>query len=85
MMALSSLMMTLAILLSFLYVALAVVAFGRVKPEKKATQWDRLLALTLWWPFYDDMYDASARKLCLYGKILFLVIVATYIFSAIWK
>lgn len=78
-------MLTLAVLLSFAYVALAFVAFGRVKPEKKADQWDRLLALTLWWPFYDDMYEASARKLCLYGKMLFLIIVAAYALSAVWS
>lgn len=84
-MALSSLMFTVAVLLSFVYVALAFVAFGHVKPEKKAGQWDRLLALTLWWPFYDNMYEASARKLCLYGKLLFLTIVAAYVLSAVWK
>jgi len=80
-MTLSSLSLTLAILLSLLYTALAFVAFSRVKQEKKVSQWNRLLSLTLWWPFYDDLYDESARKVRLYGKLLFPIIVVAYILA----
>lgn len=80
-----SLALVLAVLLSVLYTALAFIAFGRVKQEKKASLSDRFLALTLWWPFYDDLYDESARKLCLYGKFLFPVTAAAYVVWAVLR
>lgn len=61
-MSASSFVLTIAIVLSLVYMGLAVAAFSHLKPEKKKEQRDWLLALTLWWPFYSDMYDGSTRE-----------------------
>lgn len=39
---------------------------------------DGVSALTLWWPFYGDMYDDSTQRLCRWGKILMPIAAATY-------
>lgn len=81
-MRLSSLSLTIAIVLSLLYVTLALVAFTHVSKTKTSSLAPKLLALTFWWPFY-DMYDESGRKLCLYGKIILPLTIAAYVLWAV--
>jgi len=77
-MSITSLILTIAIVLSFVYTLLALVAFRYVKPELKEKQHVHLLALTLWWPFY-DIYDSSGQALCKYGKVLCLLDIVAYV------
>lgn len=79
-MSLSALALTLAILLSLLYVGLAFVAFTQVDKEKTTPLTPRLLAVTFWWPFY-DIYDESVGRLRLYGKIILPIAIVAY---AVW-
>ena len=79
-MSLSSLALSVAILLSFLYVGLAFIALTRVDKEKTTPLTPKLLAVTFWWPFY-DIYDESGRRLRLYGKIILPIAIAAY---AVW-
>lgn len=77
-MRLSALALTIAILLSFLYAGLAFAAFTHVNKEKTTPLTPRWLAMTFWWPFY-DIYDDSAQRLRLYGKIVLPIAIAAYV------
>lgn len=79
-MSLSALALSVAILLSFLYVRLAFTAITRVDKEKTTPLTPRLLAVTFWWPFY-DIYDESAGGLRLYGKVILPIAIGAY---AVW-
>jgi hypothetical protein len=68
----------LAMLLSVVYVILAIVAFANVDKSKTVPLFPRLLALTFWWPYY-DIYDASVRKICIVGKIILPVAIIAYV------
>jgi len=82
-MNISTFSLTLALILNVIYVILAIAAFAHVIEEKKVKQSDRMLALTFWWPFYDDMYDESGQKLCKFGKILLPITATFYIVWAV--
>jgi len=72
-----------AIVLSIGYVAMAFAASSHVKPEKRDSRGvNRLIALTLWWPFYTDLYDEAGLRLCPYGRLLLFVAVAAYVAHA---
>jgi len=73
-----------ALLLNFLYFGIALFAFYHVRPEKKDKRGvNRLFALTLWWPFYADLYDDSAARATGYGKLLLIVIAGLYVLYAV--
>ena len=74
-----------AVLLSVAYVLLAMAALFHVDENKKAILRGRLPVFFFWWPFYSDIYTGSARKLCIYGRVLFPLIVAAYILWAVLK
>ena len=67
-----------AVALSIVYVLLAIANRRRMKPDVRASQASRLLAVTLWWPFYREMYDGSksSRTLRTVGFVLLPVIAA---------
>lgn len=74
----SSIALTVAIVLSLLYTILAVIAFTHVNKEKTNPLTPGLLALTFWWPFY-DIYDESAQRLRLYGKMILPIAIVAYV------
>ena len=83
-MNLSSVVLTLALLLSVLYVAMAFYASSHVKPEKRDRRGvNRLFALTLWWPFYTDLYDDAGLWLAPYGKLVLFATAGLYITHAV--
>lgn len=84
-MNLATTLLVVAILLALLYWALGIFAFSYLKPEKKERRSYLLLIMDPWWPFYDDMYVASSRKLLIFGRILFILIVAIWIAWGISK
>jgi hypothetical protein len=79
-MKITSILLVTALLLSFVYIVMTFVAWAHVKPEKRDKRGvNRVFALTLWWPFYEDLYDDAALRLCRYGKLLIPVITVLYI------
>jgi hypothetical protein len=83
-MSLTSAVLALAILMSIGYVAMAFAASSHVRPEKRDSRGvNRLFALTLWWPFYTDLYDETGLRLCLYGRLLLFMAVVAYVAHAI--
>ena len=78
-MTLSNLVLAIAILLNLLYVGMAFAAFGHVKNEKRDVRGvNRLLTLTVWWPFYDDLYDEGFARTSLMGKLLLPLVLGSY-------
>jgi hypothetical protein len=78
-MAWTEITFVLALLLSLIYGALGCVAFAHIKPEHKHKLSGQLLRLDPWWPYYNDMYLAGAKRSCLYGMVLFPVIIGAWI------
>jgi hypothetical protein len=70
-----------AIGLNVLYLVLCFATLRHVVSEKRAKQSQWLLAFTLWWPFYGDLYDGSeqSRKLRVLGCIVLLATASAYI------
>ena len=53
-----------------------------MKSEERARRVSfTLLAMDVWWPYHDSVFASSARRLLLCGKVLFPVIVVTYVVS----
>lgn len=77
-MTLSSLALATAISLNVIYLVLALVASSHVKKEKTSPMMPALLAVTLWWPFY-DIYDESIRRIRPWGIVLFVVTAGAYV------
>ena len=73
----SGAMLTIAIALNIAYVILAFAAYTHMTPENKASQTERVLALMLWWPFY-DVYDDTGRRFSSWGKVVLPVCVGAY-------
>jgi hypothetical protein len=82
----SELVLPLAIMLGLVYVALALATLPHLRPEKRKEQREWLLGLTLWWPFYADLYDGSVRerRLRLWGKLLLVVDTIAYVVHFAW-
>ena len=70
--------LVIAVLLSFGYVGLATVAFRHLLPQHRSDEMQRLLALTLWWPFY-DIYDAGAKRVRRVGMVILVLGVVAYL------
>jgi hypothetical protein len=75
----SSLALTTAVLLGVLYIFLALAVLSHIEQDKKSLLANRWPVFLFWWPFYGDIYSGSAKKLRLYGRVLFAAIFATYI------
>jgi hypothetical protein len=75
----SSVLLGIAIILSIVYGALAVAAFGHMKPEHRSSDVDRLLAFTPWWAFYDDLYRPSAKRYRVAAIVILVLCVAAYV------
>lgn len=79
-----AIVLTAALVLNFFYVGMAFFAFNHVKEERRDQHGARrLLALTLWWPFYTDLYDDPAVRASRYGKVLLFVTAALYVIYAV--
>ncbi len=76
-MTISTIALGLAVILSVVYTLLAMTAYSHVVTEKRV-KLSGLLALTLWWPFY-DIYDSKAQRLRFYGKALLPITAAAYV------
>jgi hypothetical protein len=73
-------LLALAALLSVVYFGMGFIAYHHVKPEERGQRdSNRLLALTLWWPFYGRIYDESVRRLRVWGMILLPIAAAAYL------
>ena len=77
-----SIVLGLAIALSLVYFALALIARSRIRQETKKDETDRLLTMTMWWPFYDDLYEPSAKPLRIAGAAVLFCCVALYVYLA---
>lgn len=77
----SSIAMAAGIVLAVIYIALAFSVVTHVDREKKPLLSSRWPVFFFWWPFYSDIYDESARKLRLYGQVLFTLMVMAYVVS----
>ena len=73
----SGAMLAVAIALNIAYLILAFAAYPHMTAESKASQTNRVLALMLWWPFY-DVYDENGRRFSFWGKVLLPVCVGAY-------
>ena len=76
-------MMTLTFLISALamnvaYIVLAFIALRHLTTPRKGDPVERLLAVTLWWPFYGG-YDSVGEKLATFGRILLPLCVGAYV------
>lgn len=78
-MSLPSLTLAVSLLLSVLYLILAIKALSHVNQEERARGSHWMLIMDPWWPFHDKMYEASGKKILLYGRLLFPVVVVSYI------
>lgn len=77
-MNLGNLTLVAAVVLSLVYLGLAVLAYQHMKPESRVSEASRLLAFTLWWPFYDT-YEKLAKPFRLLGVAVLLACVAAYV------
>lgn len=77
-MNLANLTLVAAIVLNLVYLGLAIAAYQHMKPDSRASEASRLLAFTLWWPFY-DAYEKSAKPFRLLGVAVLLGCVAAYV------
>jgi hypothetical protein len=71
-------MLAIALVLNVIYLVLMVAALRHVLPERKARQSQWLLAFTLWWPIYGDLYDKSIRSRRL-RAVVFLTLMVTVV------
>jgi hypothetical protein len=74
----ASIALVCGLILSFIYLGLAIIARGHMKHEHRANEANRLLGLTLWWPFY-DFYGERAKGLRAAGIIVLALGVAAYV------
>ena len=81
----SSLAFSLAVLLGVLHVICGLFAMSGVANEKKSLLKSRLPVFFFWWPFYKDMYDEKAMRLCSVGQIILPLIAVAYALSSILK
>jgi hypothetical protein len=72
----TSLAFLIATLLGVIYVILAIIAYSHRTEEEKFNQ---LLWTDMWWPFYDDKYHPEAKRVVLYGKLLFPIIILAWV------
>lgn len=80
-MTLAETLFALASLLAVVYVAIAIGAQSRLRPEQDDSQGvNRLIAFT-WWPFYGQLFDERFQRVCAYGKVLFAGICLLYVAS----
>ncbi len=77
-MNLGNLALVAAVALSLVYLGLAIVAYQHMKQESRASEASRLLAFTLWWPFY-NAYEKSAQPFRILGVAVLLGCVAAYV------
>ena len=77
-------MLTIALTLNIFYLGLAMVAYQHLRPENRASESTRLLALTLWWPFY-DVYKKSAKPYRILGAFILIACIGAYTSWAIIK
>ena len=71
--------LALAVLLSLAYGVLALFASSHIQKEETSPMAPALSAHTVLWAFY-DIYDDEGSKLAKYGQVLFLFIVAAYVY-----
>jgi hypothetical protein len=81
MIMLKSIVLGLAIAFSLAYFVLALVARSRIR-ESIVSDADRLLTITMLWPFYDDLYEDSARPLRIAGMLVLVCCAALYAYWA---
>lgn len=74
----SAVALSAALVMGLVYLALAIAAFRHLTPEARGKERQRLLALTLWWPFY-DLYDARAKNIRRAGTVTLLLCAACWI------
>lgn len=77
--SISSIAIWAASLLGVLYVALGLAALSHIGEENKPLLSNRWPVFFFWWPFYGDLYRDSGSKLRLYGKLIFLMMVVSYV------
>lgn len=70
-----SMLLVLALGVNAVYAGLGIAAFSRAKGDS-GMGLSRLLALTLWWPFYDIYDDGSSLRKA--GLIIFFVMLLLY-------
>jgi uncharacterized membrane protein len=70
-----------AIGLNVLYLVLCLAILLHAVAERRAQQSHGLLAFTLWWPFYGDLYDGSKqlKRLRMLGCIVLLAAASAYV------
>jgi len=76
-------MLGVAIALSVLYGGLCLAAFRHVRPETKREQVRLILALSPWWPLYNELYDetAQARSFRRVGVLILIATVVSYLLA----
>ena len=77
-MNLANLTLVTAIFLNLIYLGLAIAAYQHMKPDSRASEVTRLLAFTLWWPFYGT-YEKSAKPFRIFGAAVLLACVVAYV------
>jgi hypothetical protein len=78
---LTSYSLAIAVLLSFVYIVLALFSLGHIRTDKKARLSSILPVFFFWWPFYDELYTDSVGRLRLVGILIFLSMVVMYVLS----
>lgn len=74
-----SLSVALVVILSAANGTMSIVALRHVKPEERAKRSLVLLATDPWWPFHDEAFLASGKRVLLWGKLLLPLVVLAYI------
>lgn len=64
--------------LGVVYVLLAFAVLVTLSQEKKQLIRDQWPVFFFWWPFYRGLYVTSDTKLHIYGRVVFVLIVAAY-------
>jgi len=77
-------MLTIALTLNIFYLGLAVVAYRHLRPENRTSKSTRLLAFTLWWPFY-DVYKKSVKPYRILGVFILIACLGAYTSWALFK
>jgi Na+-translocating ferredoxin:NAD+ oxidoreductase RnfD subunit len=67
------------VILSLAYGVLALFASSHIQKEKTSPMTPALSGHTVLWAFY-DIYDEEGSKLAKYGQVLFVAIVAAYVY-----
>lgn len=68
----SDFLLLLIIVLGIAYAVIGMMAYSQRDESKLLTEADKLLAKSVWWPFY-DYYMPAVKNLCFAGKILCVV------------